>query len=55
MNAFVQALLEGITADALWSIIAGFAGLVIMMVLFAFAYRVVKRIIRSIPKGKAGV
>lgn len=55
MQQLVTALNTEITLDALWANITAFAPLIITMVLFAFGYRIVKRVIRGTSRGKASI
>lgn len=57
MQAFVTALTgsNGISADALWGAVTAVAGLIVIGVLFAFGYRMVKKVLKGISKGKQGM
>lgn len=50
-----SALTSGITANSLWDSVAGFVPFVCGMVLFAFGYYVLRRVIKKPAKGKAGI
>lgn len=52
MSGFVDALMAGITPDALWGALTAAAGVIIFAVVFGFAYRVIKRAVNGISKGK---
>lgn len=52
MSGFVQALTAGITPDALWGALTTAAGIIVFAVIFGFAYRVIKRAVNGISKGK---
>ena len=49
MATFVTALEETLTPDALWGGLVGCAALIGTMVLFAFGYRIVKRLVQGVP------
>lgn len=55
LSSFVTALTgtNGITADNLWAAVVAVAPIIIIGVLFAFALRMVKRVIKGISNGKA--
>ena len=55
MEAVVTALSTGITANALWGQIEGMIPFVCGMVIFAFGYFLLRRIIKKPCKGKAGI
>lgn len=54
ISSFVTALTgsNGITADNLWSAVVAVAPIIVIGVLFAFALRMVKRVIKGISNGK---
>lgn len=57
MGNFVSALTnptsgDGITSSALWGEVANAAPLIIGIFIFAFGYRVVKKVLKSGSKGK---
>lgn len=53
--AMASALEGGLTAQAFWDQITPFAGLIATIVVFAFGYRVVKKLIQGSSKAKARV
>ena len=55
ITAVQSALTSGITANGLWENISGFVPFVCGMVLFAFGYYVLRRVIKKPAKGKAGI
>lgn len=55
MTGFVSAVGAGVTQDALWGTLTAFVPLLITMVLFAFGYKVVKKVIRGTSRGKASI
>lgn len=57
MDAFITALTgtNGITAANLWAAVTACAGIIVIGVLFAFAYRMVKKVVKGISKGKANM
>lgn len=52
MAAFWTALQGAVTADGLWGVLAGAVGFIGIAVLFAFGYRLVRRLVGGISKGK---
>lgn len=54
-SGFVTALTSGITAEAFWSNIAPFGAFIATMVVFAFGYRVVRKVISGAGRGKAKI
>lgn len=57
MAGFITALTgtDGITSANLWAQITPAAAFLGAMVIFAFGYRVIRRLIAKASKGKAGV
>lgn len=57
MDAFITALTgtNGITAANLWAAVTAVAGIIVIGVLFAFAYRMVRKVVKGISKGKANM
>lgn len=56
MQAFVNALTAsntGITAEALWGAVTAVAPVIVIGVLFAFGYRMVRKVVKGISNGKA--
>lgn len=55
MQAFITALTgtNGISADALWSAVTACAPIIVIGVLFAFALRMVRKVVKGISNGKA--
>lgn len=52
MTAFWTAIQSAISADALWGVLAGAVGFISIAVLFAFGYRLVRRLVSGISRGK---
>lgn len=50
-----SALATGLTADVFWSQLLPFAEVIVTIVVFAFGYRVVKKLIQGSSKAKARV
>lgn len=55
MQAFITALQTNLTSASLWSELTGVAGFLGLMVVFAFGYRIVRRLINGVSKGKAKI
>lgn len=55
MSGFIQALTQNLTSANLWSELAAAGGFIGLMVVFAFGYRVVRKVIKGTSKGKANV
>lgn len=55
MQAFVTALqgTDGITSANLWAQITPAAGFLALVVIFAFGYRVCRKIVSGVSRGKA--
>lgn len=53
MAAFWTALQSSVTADGLWGVLAGAVGFIGIAVLFAFGYKLVRKLVTGISKGKA--
>lgn len=54
MEAFITALADGLSADALWGAIAPIAPLIIILVLFGFGLHVLRKNLRKGKKGNGG-
>lgn len=52
MTAFWTSLQSSVSADQLWGILAGAIGFIAIAVLFSFGYRLVRRLVGGISKGK---
>lgn len=52
MAAFWTSLQSSVSADQLWGILAGAIGFIAIAVLFSFGYRLVRRLVGGISKGK---
>lgn len=52
MAAFWTSLQSSVSADQLWGVLAGAIGFVAIAVLFSFGYRLVRRLVSGISKGK---
>lgn len=55
MQAFITALETELTSANLWSELTGAAAFLGLMVVFAFGYRIVRRLINGVSKGKAKI
>lgn len=57
MAGFITALTgeNGVTSANLWAQITAAAGFMGAVVIFAFGYRVVRKIIKGVSKGKASI
>lgn len=57
MQAFITAITgtNGISADALWGAVTACSAIIVIGVLFAFGYRMVKKVLKGISKGKQGM
>lgn len=55
MQAFITALQTNLTSANLWTELTGVAGFLGLMVVFAFGYRIVRRLINGVSKGKAKI
>lgn len=55
MDAFITALMAAVTPAALWAALADAVPFVGVAVIVAFGYRIVKRLIGGISKGKAKI
>lgn len=53
MEAFVTALTTAITPTALWAALAEVAPFIGIVVIFAFSYRILRRLVSGASKGKA--
>lgn len=54
-TAFITAMQEQVNADSLWGALIPLAGFIGFMVVFAFAYRILNKVLKKTPKGKAGI
>jgi len=55
MGDFITALLVTVTSSALWEALEPAAPLVGMAILFAFGYRILRRAVGGVSKGKAKI
>lgn len=53
MSSFITALQTNLSSANLWGELAAVGGFIGLMVVFAFGYRVVRRLIGGVSKGKA--
>lgn len=53
MEDFITALVAGITPTALWGALAEAVPFIVVVVLVAFGYRIVRRLVSGVSKGKA--
>lgn len=54
-QTFITALTTGVTAEQFWSNVAPFGAFIATMVVFAFGYRVVRKVISGAGKGRAKI
>lgn len=52
---FISALAEGINADTMWGAVTPVAPIIIFVFLFAFGYRIIKRVTKKGSAGKFGM
>lgn len=52
MAAFWTSLQSSVSADQLWGVLAGAVGFIAIAVLFSFGYKLVRRLVGGISKGK---
>ena len=55
MAAFITALQTNLTSANLWGELAAAGAFIGLMVVFAFGYRIVKRLVNGVSKGKARI
>lgn len=55
MSAFITALQTNLTSANLWGELAAAGAFIGLMVVFAFGYRIVKRLVNGVSKGKAKI
>lgn len=55
MSAFITALTSEMTSANLWGELAAAGAVIGLMVIFAFGYRVVRRLVKGVSKGKGGI
>lgn len=57
LSGFVTALTgsDGITASNLWTAVTALAPIIVIGVLFAFALRMAKKVVKGISRGKASM
>lgn len=53
MDTFISALTTAVTADALWAMLADAVPFIAIVVLVAFGYRIIRRLVNGVSKGKA--
>ena len=53
--AFVDAINDGINADSMWGAVAPNAKLIIAVFVFAFAYGMLRRVLKKGSRGKFGM
>lgn len=54
-DAFITALTTGVTAEQFWANVAPFGAFIATMVVFAFGYRVLRKVISGAGKGRAKI
>lgn len=52
MQAFITALQTNLTSANLWTELAAAGAFIGLMVVFAFGYRIIKRVVSGVSKGK---
>lgn len=52
MEAFYTALTAAVSADQLWGVLTASIGFIAIAVLFALGYRIVRRLVNGVSKGK---
>lgn len=55
MSGFITALQTNLTSANLWSELTAAGAFIGLMVVFAFGYRVIRKVIKGTAKGKANV
>lgn len=55
MEAFWTAVTTNITPDKLWGVLTGAVAFIAVAVVFTFGYRLVKKLLKGISKGKTNV
>lgn len=55
MQAFITALQTNLTSANLWGELAAAGAFIGLMVVFAFGYRIVRRLVNGVSKGKARI
>lgn len=55
MSGFITALQTNLTSANLWSELTAAGAFIGLMVVFAFGYRVIRKVIKGTSKGKANV
>lgn len=55
MAAFITALQTNLTSANLWGELAAAGAFIGLMVVFTFGYRIVKRLVNGVSKGKARI
>lgn len=55
MAAFITALQTNLTSANLWGELAAAGAFIGLMVIFAFGYRIVRRLVNGVSKGKAKI
>jgi len=53
MEAFITALSTAVSATTLWGMLADAVPFIGVVVLIAFGYRIVRRLVNGVSKGKA--
>lgn len=55
MNTFITALQTELSSANLWGELAAAGAFIGLMVVFAFGYRIVRRMVNGVSKGKAKI
>jgi hypothetical protein len=55
VNTFITALTSELTSANLWGELAAAGAFLGLMVVFAFGYRIVRRLVNGVSKGKAKI
>lgn len=52
MSAFITSLQTGLGADELWTAVGSVAPYIVVVALFAFGYRLIRKVTKGASKGK---
>lgn len=55
MQAFITALQTNLTSANLWGELTAAGAFIGLMVVFAFGYRIIRRLVNGVSKGKAKI
>lgn len=54
-SAFVDEIAEGITPDNMWGAVAPYAKIILAIFIFAFAYGILRKVLKKGSRGKFGM